>query len=146
MASARQRAAARRNIKKARAALGKGSRRVRRRSVRRVRSERRVMRMASRRGHKHRMSALKAAGLGIGTYFGLTLGHAQDPMAIAQDPMGATVNLFTAITGFDPATKSFNIDNFGAFWLPVASFYILDVVAKKLLHHNVKLTKDISLF
>ena len=98
------------------------------------------------RKHKNRISALKAAGLGIGTYFGLTLGHAQDPMAIAQDPMGATVNLFTAITGFDPATKSFNVDNFGAFWLPVASFYILDVVGKKLLHHSIKLTKDFSLF
>lgn len=99
-----------------------------------------------RNGGKRRLSLLKAAGLGIGTYFGLTLGHSRDPMAIVQNPQGAVINLFTAITGFDPATKSFNIDNFGAFWLPVASFWILDVVAKKLLHKNLKLSKDVALF
>lgn len=104
------------------------------------------MYMSKRRGGKRRISALKLAGLGIGTYFGLTLGHAQDPMSIVQDPLSATTNLFTAITGFDPATKSFNIDNFGAFWLPIASFWILDVVGKKLLHKSIKLTKDVSLF
>lgn len=97
---------------------------------------------------KHRMSALKAAGLGIGTYFGLTLGHAQDPMSIVQDPMGAVENLFSSITGvtYSGGSFSFNAGNFGAFWLPVASFWLLDVVAKKLLHKNIKLTKDVSLF
>lgn len=94
------------------------------------------------------MSALKAAGLGIGTYFGLTLGHAQDPMSIVQDPMTSVSNLFSAITGvtYSGGSFGFNAENFGAFWMPVASFWLLDVVAKKLLHKNIKLTKDVSLF
>ena len=97
------------------------------------------------RRRKGRISVIKAAGFALGTYFGMTHGAFSDPQMIVQDPALAVGNLFTSITGFTPS-GGFSVQNFSDFWMPVASFWILDYVGKKLLHHPIKLTKDFSLF
>jgi hypothetical protein len=104
--------------------------------------------MARVRSGKKRMSVLKLFGFGLGTYLGLTYTDTSNPGAIIQDPQQGMMNLFTSITGvgFPGGHPTWNIQNLGPFWVPVITFSALDWVGKKLLHHNVKLTKDLSLF
>jgi len=125
----------------------KGSSRERRtHRDRRSRTSRRGRIMARVRGAKKRVSVLKIVGFGLGTYFGMTPGQANDPMVIAQNPVGAIGNLFTAMTGYSLESHSWALQNMETFWVPVITFVGLDWLGKKIFHHNVKLSKDVSLF
>lgn len=141
MASEKQKAAARRNIKKARAAL---------RRERRPRRERRIhmARRGRRRGGKRRVSLLKLIGFGLGAYESATIytGGPSNPQGLMTDPMNDVWGIITGITGYNPQAKSWSIDNMSYFWGPVIGFWALDWVGKKLLHKSIKITRDISLF
>jgi hypothetical protein len=116
--------------------------------IRRVRKSRSERRMARVRSGKRRFSVLKMAGFGVGTYLGLTTGHASDPGYVVQNPEQSMINLFTAITGigFAGGPPSWSAQNLGPFWVPVITTVGLDWIGKKLFHTNVKLTKELSLF
>ena len=141
MASRKQRAAARRNIRKARAAL---------RRERRPRRERRIhmARRERRRGEKRRASLLKLLGFALGAYESATIytGGPGNPQGLMNDPMADVWGIVTGVTGYNPQAKNWSIDNMTYFWGPVVGFWLLDVIGKKLLHKSVKITKDISLF
>lgn len=97
---------------------------------------------------KKRVSFLKLLGIGLGTFWGGTNGPYGNVMQSsgADQAIGSfSGNLFTSITGYDPKS-GWAVQNLEGFWIPVVSFSALDWIAKKLLHRNVKLTKDISLF
>ena len=146
MATRKQRAAARRNIKKAQAALRTDIRRGERRPTRERR--RYMARRERRRGEKRRASLLKLIGFGLGAYESATIytGGPGYPQNLLTDPAGAVTGLLTGITGYNPQYKNWSIDNMVLFWGPVVGFWALDWVGKKLLHKSIKITKDISLF
>lgn len=88
---------------------------------------------------------MKLAGLVIGTYLGLINGI-NPPQEIIASPYNAMSNLITGITGYDMEAHVWTTASLPLFWGPVAAFWALDVIGKRLLHTNVKLTKELSLF
>ena len=107
--------------------------------------------MSGGRKHKNGVSVIKLAGLGLGAYFGLIApfsgGSNVDPHQALDNPLGAANNLFGSITGLDPMSGwNFNPNALAYFWSPVASLWLLDIIGKKFLHRNIKLTKELSLF
>jgi len=105
-----------------------------------------MRKMSHRREHK-KVGLFKLLGLGVGLYSGLTAyGNPSDPMSIVQDPHGSMNRLILSVTGYNPEVNYWSLQNASFFWLPVLTFFGIDWLGRKLLHSNVKLTKELSLF
>jgi hypothetical protein len=92
-----------------------------------------------------RVSAIDAAGLAAGVYFS-SVENVGGIDVVTSNPGMAAVGLFSGVTGYNFESRQWNMDNLAPFWVPVIGAKVVDIVAKKLLKHDIKLSKGFNLF